>query len=177
MNRCLLFFTICILMLAACEKSTAPLPTVSSVDLARYAGQWHEVARLPNSFQRDDSTAMAEYSVNPDGTIGVRNTEMRPDGTTKVAIGKASAVPGSNQARLRVKFQGLASLAPDPKEGNYWIIGLEPDYSLAVVGTPGRKFLWILARETHPPAAKIDRWKEKARELGFPVEKLIDRPR
>jgi apolipoprotein D and lipocalin family protein len=139
------------------------------------AGKWYEVARLPNSFQRDDSTAVAEYSLNPDGTVGVRNTETRPDGSTKMATGTASAVPGSNQTRLRVKFSGLASLAPSPTEGNYWIIGLAPDYSVAVVGTPGRKYLWILAREAELPATTLDHWKAKAKELGFPVEKLIYR--
>ena len=176
--RWLSFFTVWFVALgfAGCEKkATAPLPTVASVDLTRYSGKWHEVARLPNSFQRDDSTAVAEYTLNPDSTVGVRNTETRPDGTTKVATGKASAVPGSNQARLRVKFSGLASLAPNPVEGNYWVIGLEPDYSVAVVGTPGRKYLWILAREPKISAAKLDRWKAKARELGFPVERLIYR--
>ena len=174
-KRCLVLLAICILVLAGCEKSAAPLPTVASVDLTRYAGKWYEVARLPNSFQRDDSTATAEYTLNPDGTVGVRNTETRPDGSTKVATGKAEAVPGSNQTRLRVSFSGLASLAPNPKEGNYWIIGLEPDYSVAVVGTPGRKYLWILAREPQPSQAKIERWTAKARELGFPVERLIYR--
>ena len=29
-----------------------PLPTVPHVDLGRYAGTWHEIARLPNWFQR-----------------------------------------------------------------------------------------------------------------------------
>ena len=37
--------------LAAGGHRVAPLPTVPCVDLARYAGVWHEVARLPNLFQ------------------------------------------------------------------------------------------------------------------------------
>ena len=29
---------------------------------------------------------------------------------------------------------------------NYWVIDLADDYSYAVVGEPGREYLWILAR-------------------------------
>jgi apolipoprotein D and lipocalin family protein len=33
-------------------SAAEPLPTVPHVDLGRYAGTWHEIARLPNWFQR-----------------------------------------------------------------------------------------------------------------------------
>ena len=33
-----------------------------------------------------------------------------------------------------------------PFSGSYWIIGLAPDYTWAVVGHPNRKYLWILCR-------------------------------
>ncbi|MDB5377942.1 MAG: hypothetical protein JWR00_2388 [Rubritepida sp.] len=46
-----------LLLLAAC--ATAPGPqtprTVPSVDLTRYSGRWHEVARLPQRFQDSSS--------------------------------------------------------------------------------------------------------------------------
>ena len=32
--------------------------------------------------------------------------------------------------------------------GDYWVIGLAPDYRYAVVGEPSRQYLWILARDT-----------------------------
>jgi apolipoprotein D and lipocalin family protein len=51
------------------------------VDLARYAGRWYEIARLPMPFQRAEDTAVAEYGANADGTISVHNIATRPDGT------------------------------------------------------------------------------------------------
>jgi len=33
------------------RKQTTQMSTVPSVDLARYAGRWYEVARLANNFQ------------------------------------------------------------------------------------------------------------------------------
>ena len=66
--------------LSAC---TVPQPdattprTVAAVDLARYAGTWHEAARFPQRFQ--DSSRLrceavtATYTARPDGRIGVVN--------------------------------------------------------------------------------------------------------
>lgn len=159
--------------LASCaSRPSRPLPTVSQVDLSKYAGKWYEIARLPNAFQRDDSNATAEYTPQKDGSVKVLNTEFRPNGAKKVAEGSATAVPGSNNARLRVKFKGLAALAPSPKEGNYWIIRLQPDYSMVMVGTPDRKYLWILSRQNNPPSALLDQYTKAARDLGFDTSKL-----
>ena len=163
------------LSVAGCEKQTRPLATVPQVDLAKYAGTWYEVARLPNSFQQDDSSATAEYTLRADGMVGVKNTETRPDGSQKVAEGTAIAVAGSGNARLKVRFGGIASLVPVPESGNYWIIGLKPDYSAAMVGTPDRKFLWILMRDAKAARAEIDAWLQKAKDLGYPVERVIRR--
>ncbi len=34
------------------EKERKTLPVVASVDLAKYVGQWYEIARLPNRFEK-----------------------------------------------------------------------------------------------------------------------------
>lgn len=167
------------LCIASCATSShhAPLATAPRVELKRYAGRWHEIARLPNSFQRDDSAATAEYTPMPDGSIRVVNTEYRPGGKTKQAVGKATPVPNSGNGRLRVEFSGLAGVfAPNPEEGNYWIIKLSPDYSTAMVGTPDRKYLWLLSRNPRLPKAVRDEYVQAANRMGYPTEKLIDDP-
>ena len=48
--------------------------TVPSVDLARYAGRWYEIARLPNSFQKKCAGGVtATYELRPDGKVTVLN--------------------------------------------------------------------------------------------------------
>jgi hypothetical protein len=51
----------------------APLPTVDAVDLERYAGQWYEIARLPNSFEAGLKCVTATYTVLENGKVGVTN--------------------------------------------------------------------------------------------------------
>jgi hypothetical protein len=46
------------------------LTTVPSVDLGRYSGKWHEIAKYPNWFQRGCiAGAVAEYTPQPDSSV------------------------------------------------------------------------------------------------------------
>lgn len=130
------------LLLAGCA-TRPPLATVPFVDLNRYGGLWYEIAKYPNWFQAKcagDTTA--EYSAGPQGSILVLNRCHRANGAPCQVQGRATVVPGSGNAKLRVRFPG------SPFAGDYWIIGLdEKNYTWAVVGHPSRQFLWILARQ------------------------------
>lgn len=154
-------------------KQNAPLPVVEKVDLKRYAGTWHEVSRLPNWFQKSCVRSMAEYTPLPDGRMQVRNTCYKAKGRTSGVTGTAMAVAGSGNAKLKVKFRGFASLAPVPEEGNYWILALDPQYRWAMVGTPDRQFLWMLARQPTLPFPVYRQLKQRAKELGFDTSRLL----
>ena len=56
--------------------------------------------------------------------------------------------------------------------GDYWVIALDPDYQWAMVGTPGRDYLWILSRAPQLEAQTYAELVERARRMGYPVEKL-----
>jgi apolipoprotein D and lipocalin family protein len=154
-------------------QSAKPLPTAGHVDLTRYSGKWYEVARVKNSFQRNDESATAEYTPINEATIQVRNTATSRKGKIRSITGIGEVVPGSDGSRLRVKFGGLASLAPASREGNYWIIALDPQYQNALVGTPNRKYLWILSRSPFPSAGTLNSYMAKAEHLGFAMDKMI----
>jgi apolipoprotein D and lipocalin family protein len=57
--------------------------------------------------------------------------------------------------------------------GDYWIIGLGPEYTWAVVGTPSREYLWILSRTPAMSAPSFERAIEIARANGFDVTRLV----
>ena len=85
------------LTLAACGGDERPLATVDRVDLQRYAGTWHEIARLPQWFQRGCYNSTATYSLNDDGSVKVVNRCQREDDEPSVAEGEARVVPGHGQ--------------------------------------------------------------------------------
>jgi apolipoprotein D and lipocalin family protein len=152
-----------------------PLRVVNSIDLRKYAGKWFEVARLPNKFQnRCASDVVAHYTTRPDGGLNVVNQCRKADGQMNQSRGIArKAGDRQNSATLKVRFgPAIFSFMPNVW-GDYWIIGLGPDYTWAVVGVPSRRHLWILSRT----AAMSDNAYEQALEIakgnGFDTAALV----
>lgn len=142
--RSILVLLLCGLSAACATKSTQPLPplqVVPGVDLAKYAGTWHEIARFPHSFQEGCVGSTATYSLRDDGKIGVVNQCRKgsADGELSTAKGTAWVVDEKTNAKLKVSFFW-------PFSGDYWIIDLGKEYDYAVVGHPSRTYLWILSR-------------------------------
>jgi apolipoprotein D and lipocalin family protein len=162
--------------LGACAgvDSRSDLSTVASVDLSRYAGTWYEIARLPMWFQRHCVDSKATYSSRPDGAVGVRNECVTDTGGLEQAEGVATVVDAKTNARLTVVFDNwFARLFGSSREGNYWILDLDPEYRTAMVGTPDRRYLWILSRTPQLEEATYRRLVERARQLGYPVSDFI----
>ncbi|MBJ6142892.1 lipocalin family protein [Hymenobacter sp. BT559] len=153
------------------RKSYAPLPTVAHVDLARYLGRWYEVARLPVPFEKNCMHVTADYSRHANDKIRVVNTCRKGDvdGPVKIATATARPIDATN-AKLKVQFFW-------PFEGDYWILDLDQaDYQYALVGEPSRKSLWLLSRQPQLAPDIRQRLIGRARNLGFPVEKLLFTP-
>jgi apolipoprotein D and lipocalin family protein len=133
--------------IVGCATSTSerlklpPLKTVPVVELSRYLGTWYEIASFPQSFQEGCHGTSATYALRDDGTIDVLNRCRKGslDGEENVANGRARVVDPVTNAKLQVSFFG-------PFWGDYWVIDLGADYEFAVVGHPGRDYLWILSR-------------------------------
>ena len=138
-----------ILMLGACAgrvDDEKPLVTVTSLDIERYMGSWYEVAKIPNRFQSHcDHGAMAEYRLMGGSEVSVVNSCITADGSRNKAEGRARVVDTQSNAKLEVSFVSLFGW--NLFWGDYWVIGLGDDYEYAVIGTPGRRYGWVLARE------------------------------
>jgi apolipoprotein D and lipocalin family protein len=165
----------CGLALAAgCATSTTerlrlpPLQTVAHVDLSRYLGTWYEIANFPQSFQRGCTATTATYTLRADGEIDVLNRCRKgsPDGKENSALGRARVVDGTTNAKLEVSFFR-------PFWGDYWIIELANDYSYAVVGHPGRDYLWILSRNPTMAEATYQEIVARLRAKGYETSRLV----
>ncbi len=167
LHRCSATAPLVLLLFSLSAFGADSLPVYSKVDLKRYIGKWHEIARLPMFFQRNCvSDVTADYSLRPDGKIGVRNQCRQKDGTLSTASGTARVVDPSTNAKLKVSFFW-------PFSGDYWILDLGPDYEYAMVGEPGRKYLWFLSRKPELNEETYLKLVAKAKMLGFDTSRLI----
>jgi apolipoprotein D and lipocalin family protein len=149
-----------------------PLATVEQVDLARYAGTWHEVARLGAPYEAGcEGLPVTHYT--PAGTrLVVENRCRGADGRERVARGVARVVPGSGNARLEVNFLPAWLHALPLGWADYQILALDRGYTVALVGHPSRESLWVLSRTPTIAAQTLQALLEIAQGEGFPVERL-----
>jgi len=148
-------------------KTTQDLPTVEKVEISKYTGQWYEIARLPNNFEKGLECVTATYTQKSNGKIEVLNRGYSSDkGRYKTAKGKAW-VPDSNfPGRLKVTFFW-------PFSGNYYILSLDENYQHVLVGDPSRKYLWVLARTKTLDEATYSRLMDHADKNGFNTGQVL----
>jgi len=161
-------------LLTGCTASTterlklSPLATVPKVELSRYLGTWYEIASFPQRFQRGCTGTTANYTLREDGEIDVLNRcrKERLEGEESVAKGRARVVDSTTNAKLQVSFFR-------PFWGDYWVIDLGAEYEFAVVGHPGRDFLWILSRTPTMEPAMYEDIVSRLRAHGYETDRLV----
>jgi apolipoprotein D and lipocalin family protein len=149
---------------AACSQQ--PLPVATDVDLARFQGQWFEIAKLPRATQLDCVGTTAFYQLQSDGHMVVTNQCRVGDfsGITRKISASAIVPDPAVPAKLSVDFGGFY--------GDYWILEVDSNYSYAVVGHPTRQYLWILSRTNTMDAATLTTLLDHATKNGFDVSRL-----
>ena len=167
----------CALLVAGCASSGSEgdgPKTVGKVDLERYQGTWYELARLPMFFQRNCVRSEANYRLREDGRIAVTNRCETASGEWKQAQGQAFVQQPGQTDKLWVRFDNWFSrLFPGLTKGHYWILYLDDDYRVALVGSPDRDYLWLLSRSKEVDPQTRDKLLEEARERGYDTGELI----
>ena len=171
------------LLFGGTTACAAPLPDelpggsanepVAALDLDRYDGRWHEVARLPMFFQRkcvDDTTAT--YTRRDDGRITVTNACRTEEGMIETTgVARPTDVPGALEVRFAPDWLGWVPMV----WADYWVVDLDPDYRWAVVGGPSQDAMWILSREPTLDPALFERLQQRAEARGYrPAELVVD---
>ena len=167
-SLCYFYYFLLVILLGGCNQIPNGLEAVTPFDVQRYKGQWYEVMRLDNRFERGLSHVTATYDLRNDGTISVFNR------------GFNSAKCEWEEARGVAVFRGkktVGSLSVSffwPFSAGYHVIGLDlKNYHFALVSGSSRNYLWILSREPVLAAGIRQKLIEEARKLEFPVSELV----
>ena len=123
---------------------------VDQVDLNRYMGDWYEIVSLPQTFTEGCFCTRAQYSLNDNGTVKVLNTCHKGsiDGKLTKAKGRAKVVNAPANSKLKVSFFW-------PFYGDYWIVGLKEDYTVAVISNHDGSSFWVLSRKPTLPESDL----------------------
>jgi apolipoprotein D and lipocalin family protein len=167
-----------LLVAASAAQSKQPaVKTVDTVDLQRYQGKWYEIAKYPNRFQKKCAgNTTATYNLKSENRVSVVNECRARDGKTVSATGEAKVVEGSSNAKLKVRFApSFLSFLPFVW-GDYWVIDLDPGYRYAAVGSPDRKYFWILSRTQTLDDRTYEEILNRAESQGYDRSKVVKTP-
>ncbi|WP_455592764.1 TIGR01777 family oxidoreductase [Bacteroides sp.] len=144
--------------------------TVDELDLKRYMGTWHEIARFDHRFERGLVDVTATYKLRPDGTVRVENRgylRKKPYDVCKTAEGRAKIPDPAQPGKLKVSFfPGIYS--------DYYVLELDKEgYNYALIGSSTDKYLWILSRTAILPEDIKKRLLAAAERRGYDIDKLI----
>ncbi|HTH82514.1 MAG TPA: lipocalin family protein [Mucilaginibacter sp.] len=139
---------------------------VQPFDIDRYLGKWHEIARLPNSVEKDIDHLTEDYIRQKNGSIKVITRGLnRETGKHVEAIGKMKLAGNENTGMLKVSYFRPVFLA-------YNILDMDPDYKYAMVAGNNLETLWILSRDQTIPDDIKARFLYNAAKIGFIIEHL-----
>lgn len=152
---------------AMTKDETIDTSTVKQLDLNRYLGTWYEIARFPNSFEKNLVGVTATYSLRADGKIKVLNQghKFTLDGKLSKAVGKAKIPDPNEPGKLKVSFFWFFY-------ADYFVLELDKNYQYALIGSSSPKYFWILSRTPQVDEPTYQMLLEKARKRAYNLDKL-----
>lgn len=156
-----------LILLKSCRTIPKNAVAIKPFYIEKYLGKWYEIARFDFRFEKNLNNTTANYSKNDDGIIKVVNRGYNyKKEKWEEATGKAKFVSSPKEARLLVSFFG-------PFYSGYNVIAIDAEYKYALIAGKDLDYLWLLSREKTIPETFKQSFLQKAREVGYNVEKLV----
>ncbi len=162
---------------AAAEAPPQSAPrAVTSVDLRKFAGTYHEIARIP---QPDDVCAAdvaSRFAIRSDGGLDLVDTCRRADGARHELrrVARVAGGPGNSMWRVRVGPAWQSPLRRAWRE--FWILAVGPEYGYTLIGDPAGQTLRILSRLPSMPPLAYQQAVEIVKSNGYDAGRLVMTP-
>ncbi len=129
-------------LLAACATTPTPanIANAPPIDLQRFMGRWHVIARVPYFAERGHVASVDAYTLQPDGDIRVDYSYRDDFASPQQSVqSRATVREGTGNRQWTTWFFRVIPT-------KYRILEVAPDYSWALIDYPGRDLAWIFAR-------------------------------
>lgn len=139
---------------------------IQNFNLQKYLGKWYEIARLDFFWEKNLKNVTAEYSLNEDGSVKVKNEGVSTiSGKKKTSIGKAKYADEVNEGSLKVSFFG-------PFYSGYHIVQIDDNYQDALIFGDNLDYMWILSRTKEIDESRKQAYLKYAELSGYDISKL-----
>lgn len=166
---------------AGVPPSAPALPRVSAtLDRARFAGRWFEVATIQGARARPGTgTPSLKFVPVPEGFDVTREARV-PDARRGARVCKEEGVlrptdPAGHPSQLSLSFAPSWARWAPMAWSDYWILQVDNAYTFALVGDRARRRLVVLSRMPAIDEDVLRQLMRTATEEGYPVEQLVRR--
>jgi apolipoprotein D and lipocalin family protein len=148
---------------------------VPQLDIAQFAGRWHEIARLPSPLQRlTDRDIRLDIEPLDADQYRLRRSCTDPDGSERRQDFHARRrypvqEPGQFQ---RTAAPAWAQWLPSTWK-ELWVLAVDRQYQWLMLGEPRLRELWMFAREPQMERQVLEALKSTARGLGYDLAPLV----
>lgn len=143
------------------------LTLAPSVDLDRYMGRWYVIGFIPYAFENGEVGAYYEFKKTGDDKIDFRYYGRRHDfdHEYRARKGEAYVVKNTHGAQWRVTYTW-------PIYTTFPILYVDPDYSVSLIGYPGRTLGWVLSRKPQMDNAEYQALLARFAAQGYDVSEF-----
>lgn len=142
----------------------AAQPPAKPVSAAFYTGKWYEIARTPNSNQRDCQAASTQFTTTT--AKGFKVVQVCRKGSAS-GVAKTFNTTGKIVASDPENAKFSMSFLGGLKKQEYWVLDRADDQSWAIMATPGGNYVWLLSRDAVMDPAAKDAALAKVKALGY----------
>ncbi|WP_425996515.1 lipocalin family protein [Caulobacter sp. DWR1-3-2b1] len=146
------------------SAQAAAKPPAKAVSAEFYSGKWYEIARTPNSGQRDCEAASTQFTST--GANGFKVVQICRKGSASGAA-KTFNTTGKIVAGTPKSAKFSMSFLGGLKKQEYWVLDRADDQSWAIMATPGGNYVWLLSRKAVMSPAAREAALARVKTLGY----------
>ena len=161
-----------VFMLAVSACRTAdPMPTVASVDLSRFMGDWYVIANIPTFIETNAYNPIETYRLNTNGEVETTFAFNQGgfSGERKEYNPKGFVVENTGNAVWGMQFIW-------PIKADYRIVHLDDDYEKTIIGRNARDYVWVMARTPQISDVDYEELIAVVESLGYDLDKIRKSP-
>ena len=125
-------------------------------------GDWYVIANIPTFIEKGAVNAVESYELDSKGRINTTFTFRKGSSTGPEKKYNPTGFIYNEKTNAEWRMQFLW-----PFKAPFLIIDLDDDYSYTVIGTPSRKYVWIMARDHKMPDGLYNNIISKLKNVGY----------
>ncbi|MFT4021742.1 MAG: lipocalin family protein [Acinetobacter sp.] len=156
------------------KLSDVPFATTMTIGLDQLLGVWHDIAHKPAEFANTcRQNIELVFTYNENGQVEVEKYCRGEKGLTQITKGEAFIINPPYNTQLKISFLPETVRWLPFARDDYWILKMDQNNQVMLVGEPKRKHLLILSRTSKIPDQQLQEFLRYAQSIGYSTQDVV----